>query len=286
MKLLAAITLTIFGLATSSPINSENNDYRMELPSRSGRRVTVEHEPTSLLRRSRDIDFKKALFNSLDESGVDTITSSNDVSNRRSKNLSKRKRGRKSKGKGRKGKGKGRKGRKGRKGKGKKKRKSKKGRKNKKNGNRNGKNKNGGRRKKNRMPTGRKPVKVEQSQFMNNLYNYAIDSPTDHDAASFAEQKKDQQTRKYWMRMQRRDLIKASKNKDDEESYESDMLDDYAEIGNMQREIRASTSIDDLFDNKYDMNCLAWDPLTGRCINSKRNGCFGDSSDDGGLMGC
>lgn len=283
MKFLAAITFTVIALATSSPINNDNNDYRMELPSRSGRRETVEHEPTSLLRKSREIDFKHALFNSLDESGLDTITSSNDVSNRRNK-LSKRKRSRKVKGKGRKGKG--RKGRKGRKGKGKKKRKGRKGKGKKNKKNRNGKNKNGGRRKKNRMPTGRKPVKVEDSQFLNNLYNYAIDSPTDHDSASFAEQKKDQQTRKYWMRQQRRSLNGGSKNKDEEENYESDMLDDYAEIGNMQREIRASTSIDDLFDNKYDMNCLAWDPLTGRCINSQRNGCFGDSSDDGGLMGC
>jgi len=129
----------------------------------------------------------------------------------------------------------------------------------------------------------RQPELVGDSQFLNNLYNYAINAPSDQDSASFDEQRKDRQTKKYWMRQSRRSL--GGKTKVEEDSYDSDLLnDDYDDIG--QREIRASTSIDDLFDSKYDMNCLAWDPLTGRCINSRRSGCFGDSSDDGGLMGC
>jgi len=281
MKLLPIIAFTIFAFATSNPVDNEN--YRLELPSRSGRRVSTEHEPTSLLRKSREVDFKNALFNSLDESGLDTTTYKNSDEKRNSK-LSKRKRG-----KGRKGKGKkGRKGKKGKKGKGRKgKGRKRKSRKNKSRKNKNRKHKKGGRRKKNRVHRGKKPEPVEKSQFFNNLYNYAINSPNEHDSASFDEQRKDAQTRKYWMRQSRRSLNGASKTKEDEEdSYDSDLLDDYAEIGNMQREIRASTSIDDLFDSKYDMNCLAWDPLTGRCINSRRSGCFGDSSDDGGLMGC
>lgn len=137
--------------------------------------------------------------------------------------------------------------------------------------------------KKNRMRKQRQPELVGDSQFLNNLYNYAINAPSDQDSASFDEQRKDRQTKKYWMRQSRRSL--GGKTKVEEDSYDSDLLnDDYDDIG--QREIRASTSIDDLFDSKYDMNCLAWDPLTGRCINSRRSGCFGDSSDDGGLMGC
>merc|ERR1712045_751727 len=129
---------TIFAVfVTANPINNkeEEKDYRLELPSRSGRRVSTEHEPHALLRKSRDIDFKNALFNSLDESGgLDTSTY---------RTTNKRKRG-----KGRKGK-KGKKGRKGRKN-----RKNRKGKKNKKSrrNRKNRKNKKGGRRRKNRIP--------------------------------------------------------------------------------------------------------------------------------------
>jgi len=264
MQLLSVLTAAIFGIIAATPLPNDD-DFRLQLPDRNGRRVSQEHEGESLLRRSREtseIDpFKNALLNSLDENA----TGRNYVEKAKK---SRKRRGKKSK-RGRKGKKKNRNRRKKKKG-----RKGKKNKKNKKKRNR--KNRNSSKRK------NKKIRPVAEKQFMNNLYSYAVNSPID-DSSSFADQKNDARTRKYWMMKSRRSLGKTKEG--DNDVYSSSLFDDdYPDLG--QREIRASTSIDDLFDSKYDMNCLAWDPLTGRCINSRRSGCFGDSSDDGGLMGC
>jgi len=267
-----SLLLIISYHACSSPVPSYDSDEdnalldgRLPLPARSGRRSRSQE---LLNRKQRDASYlSNALLSSLDlDNSVATQDDASSNNSIHKGKKSRKSRARKGKKRSRKRKGKGKKrSRKGRKGKGKKKRKRRReGRRNK------------------------KYVKVRPDQAYDNILDNVVSAPSSN-AESLEAQKRRRAARRYWAARSRKDTNngKTKESFDDEDDINS-FLDSIHDAGDAQdpvdRTIRASTSLEDLY--KSEINCLSWDPITGRCINSYTGGCFGDSSDNGGLMGC
>lgn len=293
---LAAISIAFIANADDSATSQPSET--LKLPSLSRRRQALEIPDESsqpLTRHSRAAstekdDARRNLFRSLPPSSA--------VSGRRVrsglKSKADRRTGRKRKNRPRKSKRKRKRGKgKKRKGKGKGKKRNKKNKKKTKKKRRKSKPGSRSRRRQGRRRVLARTGTDSENQLRKNLRQYVWDVPKQD---TLEAQKQRRLANKYWARRARAVHDKTKMDGDYyEKEYEEPLpgdtdIDQYQPGSSKARTvIRATTSLerdDEPWDAYPDVNCLAWDPVTGRCISDVKSGCFGGDSEDGRLFGC